>query len=102
MEAQMEGRIGRLGADVQHIQADVSDIRSELRGTNQRIDALRAEMTATVEALRSEMNRRFEDMRNEMIELRDAIASTRIWTISLYVGSNAALLLVMAHGFNWL
>ena len=73
MEETVQTRLTRLESDVQHIMTDVSDIKTELRRTNDKIDGL-----------------------------KDAIASMKVWAIGLYVALAASLLLVMAKGFKWL
>ena len=65
-------QIAELRADVRHIQSDTTDIKAELRTTNQRID-----------------------------ELKDSLASAKVWALGLYIALGGSLLYVLARGFKW-
>ena len=52
--------VAKLETNVEHIREDVSEIKVELRGTNQRIDALSEKMDKRFDALIGDTNRRFE------------------------------------------
>jgi uncharacterized protein YlxW (UPF0749 family) len=77
-------QIAELRADVRHIQSDVADIKVELRATNQRIDSLR-----------QVVDQRFE-------QLKDSLASAKIWALGLYIALAGSIFYVLAHGFKWL
>jgi hypothetical protein len=66
-------QIAELRADVRHIQSDITDIKAEVRATNQRID-----------------------------ELKDSLASAKVWALGLYMALSGSLLYVLARGFKWL
>jgi hypothetical protein len=66
-------QIAELRADVRHIQSDTTDIKAELRATNQRIDGL-----------------------------KDSLASAKVWALGLYIALSGSLLYVLARGFKWL
>jgi hypothetical protein len=83
--------LGELRADVRHIQADVTDIKANLRVTNQRIDALD-----------QKFDQRFDSLRKEFSELKDSLASAKVWALGLYVGLAGSLFYVLARGFHWL
>ena len=65
-------QIAELRADVRHIQSDTTDIKAELRTTNQRID-----------------------------ELKDSLSSAKVWALGLYIALGGSLLYVLARGFKW-
>jgi hypothetical protein len=65
----MEERIARLESDVGHMQSDIAEMKIDLRAVRDKLD-----------------------------ELRESIASAKIWAL-LLVG---AVLTVMARGFKWL
>jgi hypothetical protein len=77
-------QIAEFRADVRHIQSDVTDIKVELRATNQRMDSLR-----------QVMDERFE-------KLKDSLASAKIWALGLYIALAGSMFYVLAHGFKWL
>ena len=69
----MEARIARLESDVAHVRTDVADIKLDVRA-----------LTAKVE------------------DVKDSIASTKIWALMLYIALAAALFGTLARGFGWL
>jgi peptidoglycan hydrolase CwlO-like protein len=69
----LSAQIAELRADVRHIQSDTTDIKAELRMTNQRVDAL-----------------------------KDSLASAKVWALGLYLALSGSLLYVLARGFKWL
>ena len=69
----LTAQVAEVRADVRHVQSDTTDIKAELRATNQRIDSL-----------------------------RESLASAKIWALGLYIALTGPLLYVMAHGFKWL
>jgi hypothetical protein len=69
----LEIQVAELRADVRHIQADTTEIKTDLRATNQRIH-----------------------------ELSDSLASAKIWALWLYVTLAGSMFYVMARGFKWI
>jgi hypothetical protein len=72
-----EARIAKLEAAVEHIQADTTDIKGEVRG------------------LRNEVN-------NGLREIRTEASSSFRWLIALMGGSVVGLAGLSARGFGWL
>ena len=73
MEETIQTRLTRVESDVKHVIEIVTDVKVELRRTNDKLDGLKEEM-----------------------------ASMKVWAIGLYVALAASLLFVMAKGFHWL
>jgi hypothetical protein len=69
----MEPRIAKLEASVEHIQSDISEIKSDLRKAVEKVDGG-----------------------------KDAVNSAMIWALLLYFGLAAGLLYALARGFKWL
>jgi hypothetical protein len=80
----LEIQVAELRADVRHIQSDTMEIKAELRATTTEI---KTELRAT--------NQRIDD-------LKDSLASAKIWAFGLYVALSGSMFYVMAHGFKWL
>jgi chromosome segregation ATPase len=120
-------QVAELRADVRHIQSDVTDIKADLRITNHRIESLETKtdgrfekVEQKIETLRKETGDRFEkaDQKLETFrketgdrfekvmytinELRDSLASAKIWALGLYVALAGSLFYVLARGFKWL
>jgi hypothetical protein len=88
-------QIAELRADVRHIQSDVTDIRVELRATNQRIDSLSQKTDERFEKLNQKLDEKFDG-------LKDSLASAKIWALGLYIALAGSMFYVLAHGFRWL
>jgi chromosome segregation ATPase len=67
----LEIQVAELRADVRHVQSDTTEIKTELRATNQRMD-----------------------------DLKDSLASAKIWALGLYVALSGSMFYVMARGFK--
>jgi predicted nuclease with TOPRIM domain len=120
-------QVAELRADVRHVQSDTTDIKAELRATNQRLDSLSQKTDERFERLEQKFDERFEksdarvderfdkidgrfqkvDDRFERLEhkfeqLKESLASAKIWALGLYIALAGSLLYVLAHGFKWL
>jgi len=119
-------QVAELRSDVRHIQSDVSDIKTDLRATNQRIDTLEQKMERKFELAKQDLDKRFDeakkdndkqfekvDARFEKVEerldrldlgivaIKETLASWKVWAIGLYAGLAGSMLFVMAKGFKW-
>jgi chromosome segregation ATPase len=91
----LEIQVAELRADVRHIQSDTMEIKAELRTTTTEI---KAELHATTTEIKTELratNQRIDD-------LKDSLASAKIWAFGLYVALSGSMFYVMARGFKWL
>jgi hypothetical protein len=113
MPANENDSLGELRADVRHIQADVTDIKADLRVTNQKIESLRKETGEQISKLDQKFDQKFESFRKEttegftnvdqvISEIKESLASAKIWALGLYVGLAGTLFYVLARGFKWL
>ena len=83
-ESSMEAWIARLESDVTHLLTNVSDIKADVRGLRDRIDAVA-----------SQLNTKFDD-------LRDSFAAAKIWALFLYIALAGINLGALARGLGWL
>ncbi len=79
-EKNVEERVARLEANVEHIQSDVSDIKMNLRRLSDKMEA------------------KFGDIMALITELKVGRAYDRVW----YLLMSAALLAIMARAFKWI
>jgi predicted nuclease with TOPRIM domain len=79
MSDQLGERVARIESDVEHIKEVTTDLRVELRRTNDKIDAFGGKLDG----------------------LKDKLNSMATWAVLLYVALAGGLLTVMAKGFNW-
>ena len=73
-----------MSADERSYISDATRIKAELRATNQRIDSLS------------------ERVDQRIRDLKDSLASAKIWAFGLYVALSGSMFYVMARGFKWL
>jgi len=87
-EKTVEERVTRLESHVEHIQADIAEIKIDVRRLDETIDGRFNSLKDSVADLRLSMERSF----------------TRItlWGLTLYFALAASLLGVMAKGFGWI
>jgi chromosome segregation ATPase len=127
MDEQIHAQIARLESDVQHIHIVVSDIKVDLRRTNDKIDAtnsrvdvlrdkleqgfrevnarvdgVQERLTGKIEGVREELTQKIEGVREDLTSVRHDIASMKVWAMGLYFALAGSLLFVMAKGFKWL
>ena len=131
-------QVAELRADVRHIQSDVTDIKADLRITNQRLDSFRKEpgdwsdkLDQKLESFRKEaggrsdkldqkldsfrkeagdrsdkldqkFDQKFDLLKKDIGEVKDSLASAKVWALGLYIALTGSLLYVLARGFKWL
>lgn len=102
-------QVAELRADVRHIQADVTELKAGQRVADQRVESLRRETAERIESVRKEtaegfakVDQRFESVRKEIGEVKDSVASAKVWALGLYLALAGSLLYVLAKGFKWI
>jgi hypothetical protein len=91
----MEARIARLESDVTHLLSDVKDIKADLRGLRDRMDAGHARLSERIDSASSELNKKIDG-------LRDSLASAKVWALLLYIALAAVNLGTLARGLGWI
>lgn len=84
-------QLGELRADARHLQSDVTEIKTEVRAVNQRIDVLS-----------DKVDKKLDVLRDKIDEVGKSLGSAKLWAVLL--GSSVALqlLYVIAHALKWL
>jgi hypothetical protein len=77
-------QVGELRADVRHIQSDVTDLKADFR------------------ALRKETGEQFDSVKKDIAEVKEFLASAKIWALGLYFALAGSLLYVLARALKWL
>ena len=102
----MEARIARLEADVTHLLSGVTDIKADIRGLRDRMDAAHARLSERVDAAASELNKKLDgavsQLNTKFDGLRDSFASTKVWALFLYIALAAVNLGTLARGLGWI
>lgn len=110
-------QVAELRADVRHVQADVTDIKADLRSLNQRMEAGLEKVDKKSEERSERLDKRIDDLdkksevRFERLErsvqeirldIKDSLASAKLWAIGLYVALASTLLYVIARAAKWI
>jgi chromosome segregation ATPase len=67
-----------------------------------KIDDVNEKLGGRIEGVRTELGGRIEGVRTELYDLRQEIASMKIWAMGMYFALAGSLLFVMAKGFKWI
>jgi chromosome segregation ATPase len=102
----IESRFARIESDIQHIRADVADVRVELRRTNDRIDVL----ATKVDNNHGELNKKIDDVNEKLSNkidgvhhsLKDKLHSMTVWALLLYVTLAGGMLTIIGRAFKWI
>jgi chromosome segregation ATPase len=102
-------QVAELRSDVRHVQSDVTDIKADLRLTNQRIESLRRETGERFDKLEREtterfdkVDQKFDTVNKEIGEVKEALSSAKVWALGLYIALAGSLFYTLARGFKWL
>ena len=80
----MEARIARLESDVGHLRGDVGEIKVDVRALRDKLDDMGTQLNAKIE------------------NVKDSIATAKIWALTLYIALAAVNLGTLARGFGWI
>jgi archaellum component FlaC len=90
--------IGRLEANVEHIQKDVSDVKIDIRHLGDKIDSVDQKLSAKIESVKDSVTTLAINMEKSFAALHAARAFDRVWWLLM----SGALLGVMARAFKWI
>ena len=128
MSDQIEVRFARIESDVQHINEVTTDLRVELRRTNDRIDVtnkrieeVRDVLTTKIDDRSNALDKKIDDRSNALDKkiddkfdaldkkfstkfdsLKEKLHSVTVWALLLYIALAGTLLTVLAKGFKWI
>ena len=94
-ESSMEARIARVESDVTHLLSDVSDIKADVRGLRDRVDAVASQLNGKIDNVASQLNAKFDG-------LRDSFAAAKVWALLLYIALAGINLGTLARGLGWI
>jgi hypothetical protein len=106
-------QVAVLRADMGHIQSDVTDIKADLRAfrketgerfdkIDQRFESSRGETTQRFDKVDQKFDQKFDSIMKEIGEIKDILASAKIWALGLYFALAGSLLYVLARALKWL
>ena len=97
-ENSVEDRMTRLEVNVENIQTYVSEIKTEIRRLDNKIDEVDKRLTGKIEVLDQKLSEGLDALKAAIADLRVGRANDRVWWLTIA----AALIGVMAHGFKWI
>ena len=91
VEKTVEQRLERLEVHVEHIQSDITEIKSNVREMDQRL-------TRKIDALEEKLAGKIDNLIQAVSDLKVGRFVERVW----YMLMSAGLLWVMAKAFKWI
>ena len=113
----LESRVARIESDVEHIKEVTTDLRVELRRTNDRMDAGFQAVNKKIDDGYKELNKKIDDglqaatkktddvhhsLRDRIDSVNNKLNSMALWALLLYVTLAGGLLTVIARSFKWI
>jgi phage shock protein A len=98
VENPMEERVARLEVKVDHIQSDVSELKTDVRRLDEKIDKVEQKFTAKIDAMDQKFTAKIDTILEMIVDLKVGRALDRVWWLLM----SAALLGVMARAFKWI
>ncbi|HWM69730.1 MAG TPA: hypothetical protein VNO35_24340 [Steroidobacteraceae bacterium] len=98
LEEPVEERVAKLEIHVEHIRSDISDMKTDIRRLNDKIDAVDQKLTGEIHAVDKKLSDKFDSVIEMLTSLKVGQANNRVWWLLMC----AAMLGVMARGFKWL
>jgi hypothetical protein len=91
----LELQVAVLSSDVRHIQSDVTDLKADFR-------AFRRETGDRFDKIEEKFDQKFDSIKKEIGEIKDILASAKVWALGLYFALAGSLLYVLARALKWL
>jgi predicted nucleic acid-binding Zn-ribbon protein len=94
----MEERVAKLEANVEHIRSDVSDIKTDIRRLNDKIDGVNKDLSGKIDAVNRDLSGKIDAVIQAIADLKIGRALDRVWWLLM----SGALLGIMARAFKWI
>jgi predicted nucleic acid-binding Zn-ribbon protein len=120
LEDPMEERVAKLEANIEHIRSDVSDIKTDVRRLNDKIDGVNKDLSGKIDAVNKDLSGKIDTVNKDLSGKIDAVnkdllgkfdtviqaiadlkigrALDRVWWLLM----SGALLGIMARAFKWI
>jgi uncharacterized protein YoxC len=98
LEDPMEERVAKLEANVEHIRSDVSDIKTDVRRLNDKIDGVNKDLSGKVDGVNKDLSGKIDTVIQAIADLKIGRALDRVWWLLM----SGALLGIMARAFKWI
>jgi len=98
-------QVAELRSDVRHVQSDITDIKGRFEEVNKRFDTIDKRFDA-VDKRFERVDQKIDDLKDSLaatrMEIKESIASTKMWALGLYIALAGTLLYVIAHSAKWI
>jgi uncharacterized protein YoxC len=94
----MEERVAKLEANVEHIRSDVSDIKTDVRRLNDKIDGVNKDLSGKIDGVSKDLSGKIDTVIQAIADLKIGRALDRVWWLLM----SGALLGIMARAFKWI
>jgi uncharacterized protein YoxC len=94
----MEERVAKLEANVEHIRSDVSDIKTDVRRLNDKIDGVNKDLSGKIDGVNRDLSGKIDTVIQAIADLKIGRALDRVWWLLM----SGALLGIMARAFRWI
>jgi predicted nucleic acid-binding Zn-ribbon protein len=98
LEDPMEERVAKLEANVEHIRSDVSDIKTDVRRLNDKIDGVNKDLSGKIDGVNKDLSGKIDTVIQAIADLKIGRALDRVWWLLM----SGALLGIMARAFKWI
>jgi predicted nucleic acid-binding Zn-ribbon protein len=98
LEEPVEERVAKLEIHVEHIRSDISDMKTDIRRLNDKIDGVDEKLSGKIDAVDKKLSDKFDSVIEILTSLKVGQANNRVWWLLMC----AAMLGIMARGFKWL
>src|SRR5258708_18477821 len=95
-EDPMEERVAKLEANVEHIRSDVSDIKTDVRRLNDKIDGVNKELSGKIDGVSKDLSGKIDTVIQAIADLKIGHALDRVWWLLM----SGALLGIVARAFR--
>ena len=94
----MEERVAKLEANIEHIRSDVSDIKTDVRRLNDKIDGVNRDLSGKIDTVNKDLSGKIDTVMQAIADLKIGRALDRVWWPLM----SGALLGIMARAFKWI
>ena len=95
-------QVVELRSDVRHIQSDVTDLKADFRAFRKETGDRFDKVDQRFEKIEEKFDQKFDSIKKEIGEIKDILASAKIWALGLYFALAGSLLYVLARALKWL
>jgi hypothetical protein len=102
LETPVEDRPGKVEAHIEHMRADISDLKVDVRRLNDKLDEVDKRLSGKIDEVDKRLTGKIDGLKDSMEKEFRKSDRERLYDRVWFLLIAAAILGVMAHGFQWL